>query len=149
MKDVNIYIYTEYTGSMQSGTGKYHIVLETMVKTRKGEEPVTLNDYAVCEDVTKNRLELLALEKALSHLSKRSRVTIYMASEYITGAFGNDWPETWAQNNFKRRGKPIKHADIWRSIMEKTNEHDITIMYADKTTYSKYQAFELKKIKEK
>lgn len=144
MKDVNIYIYTEYSGSLKSGTGKYHVILETMVKTNKGDELATLKDLDVCEDITKNRLELLAVDKALSHLSKKSRVIIHTTSEYVTGAFMQDWPKKWKENNFEKKGKPIKHADLWKSVMEQVEQHDITFMKATTTPYMKAQASELK-----
>lgn len=149
MKDVNIYIYTEYSGSLKSGTGKYHVVLETIVKTNKGEEPATLKDMDVLEDITKNRLELLAVEKALSHLSKRSRVIVHTSSEYVTGAFVQGWPDKWKSNGFKTKGKPIKHADIWERVVEQVEKHDITFMKSEKTSYSRAQEIELKNFKRK
>lgn len=149
MKDVNIYIYTEYSGSLKSGIGKYHVVLETIVKTNKGEEPATLKDMDVLEDITKNRLELLAVDKALSHLSKRSRVIIHTASEYVTGAFIQGWPDKWKSNGFKTKGKPIKHADIWERVVEQVEKHDIAFMKSEKTSYSRAQEIELKNFKEK
>lgn len=148
MKDVNIYIYTEYTGSLKSGTGKYHVILETMVKTNKGEELATLKDLGVCEDITKNRLELLAVDKALSHLSKKSRVIIHTTSDYVVGAFMQSWPDKWARNDYKTKGKPIKHVDLWKSVMDQVEQYDITFMKATTTPYMKAQASELKNFKE-
>lgn len=149
MKDVNIYIYTEYTGSLKSGTGKYHVILETMVTVDGKEIPWTTPDIDVLEDITRNRLELVALDKALSHMTKPSRITVYTSSDFITGAFAQDWPEKWQQNDFKKKGKPIKHADLWKSIMEQMEQHDITFMKATTTPYMKVQASELKNFKEK
>jgi ribonuclease HI len=149
MKDVNIYICTEYSGSLKSGTGMCHVILETMVKTKKGDEPATLKEIKTFEDITKNRLELLAIDMALSHLSKRSRITIYTASDYITGAFMQGWPDKWASNDFKKKNMPIKHADLWKSIMEQIKSHDVTVIKADSTTYMKAQAVELRNFKEK
>lgn len=147
MKDVNIYIYTEFCGNLKSGVGKYHVVLETMVKTNKGEELATLKDMDVCESITKNRLELVAVDKALSHLSKKSRVIVHITSDYIVGAFMQDWPEKWARNDYKTRGKQIKHADLWKNVVEQTAQHNITFMKAATTPYMKVQALELKNFK--
>lgn len=149
MKDVNIYIYTEHSGSLKSGTGICHIILETMVKTKKGEEPATLKEIKAFEDITRNRLELLAIDMALSHLSRKSRVVIYTTSDYITGAFMQGWTDKWAGNDFKKKGKPIKHADLWKSIMEQMKSHEVTVIKADGTPYMKAQAVELRKFKEK
>ena len=148
MKDVNIYIYTEYSGSMKCGTGKYHVILESYVKTKTGEDPATLKEIKVLEDITRNRLELMAADNALSHLSKRSRVIIHTTSEYVTNAFMNGWPEKWERTGYKRKGKDIKHADLWRSIMKKMELHDVTFMKASTTPYMRAQAIELKNFKE-
>lgn len=149
MKDVNIYIYTEYNGNLRSGSGKYHVVLETMVKTKKGEEPATLKKMGSFEEITRNRLELVALDNALEHMTVRSRIIVHTASDYITGAFMNDWPWEWERNGYKRKGKPIKHAELWESIMEKVEKHDVTFMKSEKTSYTKAQATELKNFKGK
>lgn len=87
MKDVNIYICTEYAGSLRSGTGKYHVILEYMAKTPRGEEPATLKEIAICEDITRNRLELLALVRGMERLTVPCRICIHTASEYVTGHF--------------------------------------------------------------
>lgn len=161
MKDVNIYIYTEYTGSLKSGTGIYHVLLETTIEDTTGKTiPWTNTDVADpeqprpdpiihCEkNTTRNRLELLALNEALSHMKKPSRITVYTSSDYITGAFMQDWPENWEKNGFRKKGKPIKHADLWKSIMEQIKKHDYTFIKSDKTSYTKTQAMELKNFKE-
>lgn len=149
MKDVNIYICTEYSGSLKSGTGMCHVILETMVKTKKGDEPATLKEIKAFEDITRNRLELLAIDMALSHLSKRSRVIIYTTSDYIAGAFMQGWPNKWAGNDFKKKNKPIKHADLWKNIVKQMEKHDVTVIKADSTPYMKAQAVELRNFKEK
>lgn len=156
MKDVNIYIYTEYSGSLKSGLGKYHVILETTIEDGNGNIiPYTNEDkehpepvMGMVKSITKNRLDLIALKEALSHMTKPSRITIHMASEYITNAFMNDWPEVWANHGYKRKGKPIKHADLWENIMELSKEHDITFLSEKSTTYTKIQTMALKKIKE-
>lgn len=156
MKDVNIYIYTEYSGSLKSGSGKYHVILETAIEDKNGNTiPYTNEDgktpkpvMGMVKDTTKNRLELLALKEALSHMTKPSRIIIHTASEYITGAFINGWPEAWESQGYRRKGKPVKHADLWKSIIELSKEHDMTFLLSKQTAYTKIQAMALKKIKE-
>lgn len=157
MKDVNIYIYTEYSGSLKSGTGIYHVILETTIKDCDGNEITWTNmdgekkiPIMGCKtDITKNRLELIALNEALSHMRSRNRITIYTTSDYIAGALIQGWPDKWAGNDFKKKGKPIKHADLWKSIMEQMKSHDVTVIKADRTPYMKTQAVDLRKFKEK
>lgn len=149
MKDVNIYIYTEYSGNLKSGTGKYHVILEILAKTKKGEEPATVKEMDVIKDITKNRVELLAIVKALNHMTKSSRIIVHTTSEYVVNAFIQGWPDKWARNGFKSGKKEIKHADLWKSVVEQTEKHDITFMKAMTTPYMKAQALELKKFKGK
>lgn len=157
MKDVNIYIYTKYYGSLKSGTGIYHVILETTIKDCDGNEiPWTNMDgekkipIVGCKtNITKNRLDLIALNEALSHMRKKNRLTIYTTSDYIAGAFAQGWPDKWAKNDFKKKDKPIKHADLWKSIMEQIEKHDVTVIKADSTPYMKAQAVELKNFREK
>lgn len=148
MKDVNMYIYTEYTGSVQSGTGKYHVILEYMAKTRNGEEPATLKELAVCEDITKNRLELLAVITGLKRLTVPCRITIHTASDYVTAAILNKWLDKWVQNDFTSRNKPIRHADLWRELSNQMREHEILIQKEERTPYTAAQQIELKNCKE-
>lgn len=156
MKDVNIYIHTEYSGSFKSGTGKYHVMLEILEKDAKGNLIPYTNEQikgakpvmGIVKDTTRNRLDLLALREALSHMIKPSRITIYTASEYITNACSNGWAEAWESRGYRKNGKPVKHADLWRSVMELSKEHAVTYVHAEKTSYTKVQAAALKKIKE-
>ena len=149
MKDVNIYICTEYTGSLRTGTGKYHVILEYMAKTRRGEEPATLKEIAICEDITRNRLELLALVRGMEHLTVPCRICIHTASEYVTMAFHNSWIEKWSQNNFCSKNKPIKHADLWQDVAAKMKIHDISVTREERTSYTGAQRTELKNYKKK
>lgn len=157
MKDVNIYIYTEYSGSMKSGTGKYHVILETTIKDLKGNEiPWTNEDgknknpiMGFVGNTTKNRLDLIALKEALSHMTQKSRITIYTTSEYIAGAFIQGWPFKWAGNGYKRKGKTIKHADLWKNIIEQVEKHDVTFIPVKSTSYMRAQAIELRNFEEK
>lgn len=147
MKDVSIYIYTEYTGSFKTGTGKYHVILETMVMAGGKEITWTTQDMEVIENTTRNRLELEALTKALSHMKKPSRIMIYTTSDYISGAFKQDWLEKWSKNQYMRKGKPVKYAELWKEIKEQAEKHDIEVVKAEKTPYMKVQALELKSVR--
>lgn len=146
MKDVSIYIYTKYKGSLAKGRGKVHIIWATMVSNSKGiEEEFTLKKKAAFEDVTKNKLDLLALKEAFSHMKKRSRITIYIDSQYITSAISNGWLDSWSASGFKKKGKEIKHADLWKEIMTMMEQHEVLFLPGEHTEYSKVQEFELNK----
>lgn len=149
MKDVNIYIYTEYTGNLKSGTGKYHVILESLVKTKDGEKPATLKEMDILENITRNRLELQAAVKGLSHLKVKSRVIIHTTSDYVVGIFTQECLKKWKRNGYKTKGKSVKHADLWKSIAEQMENHDITFAKALTTPYMRAQAVELRNFKKK
>lgn len=152
MKDVNIYIYTEYSGNLKSGTGKYHVILETTIRDNTGKtipwtnvdgrnpKPIVGRE----ENITKNRLELLSVVKALEHMTKPSRIIVYITSEYVVNAFIRDWPDKWVKNDFKSGKREIKHSDLWKKVIEQTRQHDITFIRGTVTPHSRRQAMELK-----
>ena len=148
MKEVSIYIYTQYKGSLSKGSGKYHIIWETMVKNNNGiEEPFTLKKNAAFGEVTKNRLDLLALKEAFDHMKEHCRITIYIDSQYITSAISNGWLDSWAASGFRKKGKEIKHADLWKEILMNMEKHEVLFIPGNKTEYSKIQEFELRDVK--
>ncbi len=65
---------------------------------------------------TNNRMELMAVIEALGALKARSRVTLYLDSEYVRNGI-----TTWI-HNWKRRGwktadnKPVKNVDLWQRL---------------------------------
>lgn len=145
MKDVSIYIYTQFHGSLSNGSGIYHIIWETTVMMHGCSEPYTLKKIERLENVTKNKLDLLALREALEHMIKPSNITIYTKSQYVMSAINNGWIDSWIASNFRKKGKEVKHADIWKSVAESINQHNIVVLQADQTEYTNVQKFEIEK----
>ena len=149
MQDVNIFIYTEYKGSFASGSGKWHVLLECRVRMLSGTiETVTMKEIGAEEDITKNRLEVLALLKALQHLTKPCNLVIYTNSAYITSAYDHGWLSKWIEHNFLIKGKEIKHADLWRQVADISMRNPIQVKQTDKTPYTAAQKSELEHWKE-
>lgn len=143
VKDVNIYVHTQYKGPIAAGNGAWHVILECMVKTAKGMEPATVKEFGFEENITRNRLELLAVTKGLEHINAECNITIHTDSEYVENVVKNGWIDKWLINNFKLKNKPIKHADLWK-IFEGYTEN-ITIFRENKTAYTRVQKLELEK----
>ena len=149
MQDVNIYIYTEHKGSFAKGSGKWHVLLECQIRALSGKiETFTMKEMGEEEDITKNRLEVLALLKALQHLTKPCNLTIYTASAYITSAYDHGWLSNWIEHNFLIKGKEIKHADLWRQVADISARNPIQVKQTDKTPYTAAQKSELEHWKE-
>jgi ribonuclease HI len=74
---------------------------------------------------TNNRMELTAVIEALAALKTRSRVTLYLDSEYVRNGI-----TTWI-HNWKRRGwktadnKAVKNVDLWLRLDELVQAHDV------------------------
>jgi ribonuclease HI len=65
---------------------------------------------------TNNRMELLAVIKALESLKKRNiSVSIYTDSQYVVNSVEKKWLDNWIKNNFKG-GK--KNKDLWLHFYE-------------------------------
>ena len=60
-------------------------------------------------------------------------------------AINNGWIDSWIASDFWRKGKEVKHADIWKSVAESINQHNITVLQADQTEYTNVQKFEIEK----
>ena len=149
MQDVNIYIYTEHKGSFAKGNGKWHVLLECQIRALSGKiETFTMKEMGEEEDITKNRLEVLALLKVLQHLTKPCNLTIYTASAYITSAYDHGWLNKWIDHNFLIKGKEIKHADLWRQVADISARNPIQVKQTDKTPYTAAQKSELEHWKE-
>ncbi len=111
-------------------------------------ETVTMKEIGAEEDITKNRLEVLALLKALQHLTKPCNLVIYANSAYITSAYDHGWLNNWIDHNFLIKGKEIKHADLWRQVADISMRNIMQVKQTDKTPYTAAQRSELEHWKE-
>lgn len=155
MKEVNIYIYTEYKGTFAKGSGSYHVLLEMEMLDNNGEiktytwppenKPPLIKTF---DDITKNRLAVMALEEGLSHVKEPCCISIYIDSDYVYSAFNNGWLDRWRDNGFVSGNKPIKNADTWSHVSEMSKQHSVTVYKTGKTTYTNWQANEIKRYKE-
>lgn len=82
---------------------------------------VHLNDGGKLSDsgfdgfTTNNRMEMMALIKAIQWSIKNNHSpTIYCDSEYTVKGF-NIWCTGWAKNNFNKKGG-LKNSDLWKDL---------------------------------
>lgn len=96
-------IYTDGSSRGNPGPGGYGAVLiwGEAIKELSGGYRLTTN----------NRMELLAVIKALESLHKRNiSVTIYTDSQYVVNSIEKKWLNNWIKTDFKG-GK--KNKDLW------------------------------------
>ncbi|MGC8966532.1 MAG: ribonuclease HI [Caldimicrobium sp.] len=74
---------------------------------------------------TNNRMELLAVIKALSFFKEPKEIIVFSDSEYvIKGA--TEWLLTWKKRGFKTSsGEPVKNLDLWRELERWLSFHQV------------------------
>lgn len=76
-------------------------------------------------DTTNNRMELLAAVEALKTLKRPCQVDFYTDSEYLRRGI-TEWLAGWKARGWRTSGKKaVKNQDLWRSLDEATQPHQI------------------------
>ena len=114
----DIIIYTDGAASGNPGPGGYGIVLKA------GRHRKELSGgYS---HTTNNRMELLAVIKALEALKKPgSRVTIYTDSRYVADAVKKGWVFEWEKKGFRKKKNP----DLWKRFLEVFRKHRVEFVW--------------------
>jgi ribonuclease HI len=74
---------------------------------------------------TNNRMELMAVIRALEALKRRSRVKLYTDSLYVMKGI-TIWILDWKRRGWRTADKkPVKNEDLWRRLDELAAKHDI------------------------
>lgn len=119
MKNIHVDVYTDGACSGNPGIGGWGFVLlyGTHKKEGSGFE----------KDTTNNRMELMAVIKALEQLKMPCDVTLYSDSAYVVNAFLQNWVVSWEMNDWKNASKQaVKNVDLWQRVLYFTTIHNIT-----------------------
>ena len=74
---------------------------------------------------TNNRMELTAVIKGLSVLTRRCSVAVYTDSEYVRNGI-TTWIHGWKKRGWKTAdGKPVKNVELWQQLETLANAHDV------------------------
>jgi ribonuclease HI len=113
-----VVIYTDGACKGNPGPGGWGALLQYGRRERElfGGESRTTN----------NRMELIAVIRALESLKRTATVEIYTDSQYVKNGI-ETWINTWKRNGWKTSDrKPVKNADLWAELDRLVHEHDIT-----------------------
>jgi len=75
---------------------------------------------------TNNRMELMAVIKALSALKRPCRVVIHTDSQYVQKGM-SEWLANWKRRGWRTADKkPVKNADLWQALDALVGEHEVS-----------------------
>ena len=81
------------------------------------------------EETTNNRMEMMAVIKALEALKKPSTVTLYTDSKYVKQG-AEEWLEGWKAKGWQNASKkPVKNKELWERIDSLLSEHNVTFIW--------------------
>lgn len=116
MNDI-VNIYTDGACKGNPGVGGWGawLVSEGREKELYGGERLTTN----------NRMELLAVIRALEALKRRCRVQLHTDSKYVQQGIST-WIHGWKKNGWRTSDKkPVKNDDLWKQLDQLAQQHDI------------------------
>lgn len=76
-------------------------------------------------DTTNNRMEMMAVIKALEFFKESWHLELYVDSQYVKKGL-TEWMPGWIKKNWKNSAnKPVKNKDLWLQLLEQTKRHQL------------------------
>ena len=110
-------IFTDGACKGNPGVGGWGALLRYAGREKEicGGEPHTTN----------NRMELLAVIRALESLNRHCHIRLHTDSQYVQKGI-SEWIHAWKQRGWRTADKkPVKNDDLWRRLDELAAQHDI------------------------
>jgi len=81
--------------------------------------------YGGERETTNNRMELIAVIRALESLEAPSEVDLHTDSQYVKNGI-ETWIHGWKRNGWKTSDrKPVKNAELWRELEAQAARHRV------------------------
>ncbi|MDT0647373.1 ribonuclease HI [Zunongwangia sp. F260] len=120
MSNPQVHIYTDGAARGNPGPGGYGIVMEWVGKPYRKEFS---QGY---KHTTNNRMELMAVIKALKKLKKPGiEVLIFTDSKYVVDSVEKKWVLGWEKKNFKDR----KNSDLWIEFLQEYRKQNVSFKW--------------------
>jgi ribonuclease HI len=110
-------IYTDGACTGNPGPGGYCALLEY------GEHRRELSGGF--RRTTNNRMEMMAVIKALEALKEACQVTIVSDSEYVVNGITKGWAKGWRAKSWRRSGKVVPNWELWNRLLELCEHHRV------------------------
>lgn len=110
-------VYTDGACKGNPGVGGWGALLQYGDRTRElcGGEAHTTN----------NRMELMAVIRALEALNRKCRIRLHTDSKYVQQGI-TEWIHAWKKRGWKTADKkPVKNEDLWRQLDDLAREHEV------------------------
>lgn len=120
MKDLDI--YTDGACSGNPGAGGYGAVL-----LYKGSRKEISQGF---RRTTNNRMEMLAVIKALECLKEPCNVTLYSDSKYVVDSITKGWVYGWKKRGWiKSDKKKALNVDLWERLLPLLEKHNVEFIW--------------------
>jgi ribonuclease HI len=120
-----IYFFTDGACYPNPGPGGYAAIM----LYDSGGERIEYEYVEAFERTTNNRMELMAVLKALEVLTDSCHVVIYSDSGYVVNSINKRWVDTW-QTQYKKTGETDKkNWDLWQRYLELRVGHRIEMRW--------------------
>ena len=78
------------------------------------------------ECTTNNRMELIAVIKALEALRRPCEVDLYSDSRYVCDAVNQEWIDGWIERGWRTSGKSaVANRDLWERLLPLLSKHSV------------------------
>lgn len=115
-------IYTDGACSGNPGQGGYGAVLLYNGTRKELSEGFELT--------TNNRMEALAVIRALEALKEPCMVNLYSDSKYVVDAIEKGWVKKWKANGWKRNSKEMaSNIDLWENMLSLLEKHKVKFIW--------------------
>ena len=120
MKDVQI--YTDGACKGNPGPGGWGAVL------KYNEHRKEISGFVA--DTTNNRMEILAVIKALEELKEPCNIDIFSDSQYVCNAVNKGWAKKWKNNNWmKNKKEKALNSDLWERFLNLLERHNANFIW--------------------
>jgi len=110
-------IFTDGACSGNPGQGGYGAIL------KYGREIKEISGYE--KETTNNRMEMMAVIKALELLKRPCAVRVFTDSNYVVKGM-TEWVSGWIEKNWlNSRKRPVSNKDLWERLLKLSQLHQI------------------------
>lgn len=115
-------IYTDGACFGNPGKGGYGYILRYKTHYKEGFGGFLLT--------TNNRMELIAVIRALGCVRRPMDISLYTDSLYIRNAIEEGWLAKWQRSAWKRSSKQaVKNKDLWELLLPSLSTHNIEFIW--------------------